>query len=382
MSSVWNRRTQLVTGVAALVLLAGCSSGESASSSSSSTGGSSSAVPSTEASTMSPAPAGTVAEGAYDGATVTFVSWGGDTQVAQVSALDGFAETSGAQVLDDGPTDLAKIQAQVESGQVTWDVVDGPDSWAITYCDTLFERIDYSIVDTSQMTPGATPADCGVPAIVSANVLAYNTEKYGSTPPTTWADFFDTQKFPGKRGIYSGNPSVTLEVALLADGVAPEDLYPLDVDRALRKLDTIKDDIVWWDGGAQVQQMMESGQIDMGLIWSGRAYGAVNAGAPWAVSPEQPYLTYDYLVIPKGTKNLAAANALINYYIGAEQQAKVTEAITYPGINKNAQPQLTETQRAFQVDQAPFTDQQYLDLDYWAENMSPLTDRWTTWVNG
>lgn len=329
-----------------------------------------------------PARAGTVPEGAYEGRRVTFVSWGGDTQVAQMLGLEGFAETSGAEVIEDGPTDGAKIKAQVESGSVTWDVVDIMDNWAVTNCGELLERIDYEIVDTSELMDGARPSDCGVPAIVTGNVLAYNEEKYGDDAPRTWADFFDTEKFPGKRGIYAGNPSVTFEAALLADGVAPEELYPLDVDRALRKLETIKDDIVFWDGGALVQQMMDSGQIDMGIIWSGRVYGAVKAGAPWAVSHEQPYLTYDFLVIPRGTQNPEAANALINYYIGAEQQAKVTERMTYPGVNRNARPQLDELTRAFQVDRPPFTDQQYLDVEYWAENMDSLTDRWTSWING
>jgi putative spermidine/putrescine transport system substrate-binding protein len=330
-----------------------------------------------------PARAGVVAPGAFEGTKVSFVSWGGDVQEAQIGGgLGGWAETSGGEIVSDGPTDGAKIKAQVESGSVTWDVVDIADKWAAAHCGELLERIDYDIVDTSELMPGARATDCGVPAIVTGNVLAYNKDKYKSGAPTTWADFFDTRRFPGKRGIYAGNPSVTFEAALLADGVAPEDMYPLDVDRALKKLETIKDDIVFWDGGALVQQMMESGQIDMGLIWSGRVYGAVKAGAPWAVSHEQPYLTYDFLVIPKGTKNPEAANSLINYYIGARQQAAVTERITYPGVNKNARPNLGPMAAEFQVDRPPFNDQQYIDLDYWSRNIDALTDRWASWING
>lgn len=371
MPGVRSKGFQLVAGAAvlALVALSGC-------------GGSDDEEPSASVTPTGPAKAGTVAEGIFEGRTVTFVSWGGEIQDAQVAALDGFVETSGAEIVQDGPTDGAKIKAQVESGSVNWDVVDIADNWGVANCGTLLEKIDYSVVDTSEMMPGATPTDCGVPVIATGNVLAYNEETYADEAPAGWADFFDTERFPGKRGIYIGNPSVALEVALLADGVAPDDLYPLDVDRAFAKLDTIKDDIVFWDGGATVQQMMESDQIDMGLVWSGRVYQAVKAGAPWAVAHEQPYLTYDYLVIPKGTKNADVANALINYYIGAEQQASITEALTYPGVNKYAEPELDATAAAFQVDKEPFTDQQYLDLDYWTDNLDELTDRWTSWANG
>ncbi len=372
MSRVRSNWVRLAAGAAALAVLplSGCAGDEE------------DAKPSSTATSAGPAKAGTVAEGIFDGRTVTFVSWGGEIQDAQVAALDGFVETSGAEIVQDGPTDGAKIKAQVDAGVVNWDVVDIADNWAVANCGTLLEKIDYSVVDTSEMMPGAEPTECGVPVIATGNVLAYNEEVYADEAPSGWADFFDTEKFPGKRGIYIGNPSVALEVALLADGVAPEDLYPLDVDRAFAKLDTIKDDIVFWDGGATVQQMMESGQIDMGLVWSGRVYGAVEAGAPWAVAHEQPFLTYDYLVIPKGSENADVANALINYYIGAEQQASITEKITYPGVNKNAEPELSENAAAFQVDKAPFSDQQYLDLDYWVEHLDELTDRWTSWANG
>lgn len=112
-------------------------------------------------------------------------------------------------------------------------------------------------------------------------IVVYNTDKYGANPPKSWADFFDTTRFPGKRGIQNISGDLDpgmFEGALLADGVAPEAVYPIDTDRALAKFSSIRDDIVFWTSGAQSQQQIEAGQVDMALVWSGRAYSAVKNG--------------------------------------------------------------------------------------------------------
>ena len=206
----------------AIALLAGCASGS---------------TPATDIDLgPGPAVAGEVKAGALEGVTLSFVSWGGGYQDVQMETVGmPFAEASGARVLSDGPTEYAKIEAQVKTGQVSWDVVDVDANWVAPNCGTTIMKLDFDLIDTSGL-PEGTWNDCSVPANRFGDVFAFNAEKLG-TAPTSWADFFDVEKFPGKRAIDQDVDTGVFEAALLADGVAPEDLYPLDVDRAVAKLE-------------------------------------------------------------------------------------------------------------------------------------------------
>ena len=171
-----------------------------------------------------------------------FASSGGDYQRAQVKAwLNPYSKETGTEIRQDSPTDYAKIQSMVENNQVTWDVVNVSNDFGLESTADLLEPLDYSVIDKEQILEGYA-SEYRVACMLYANTLAYNTEQVENTP-SSWADLFDTQKLPGRRG-FRKDPSETLEIALLGDGVPPEGLYPLDVDRALNKLDTIRDQIV------------------------------------------------------------------------------------------------------------------------------------------
>ena len=142
--------------------------------------------------------AGEVKEGSLKGKTLTLVSYGGIYQDGQAAALKEFVEKSGVTLLNDGPTEIAKLQAQVESGNVTWDVVDTADLPPYVYCGKLFQKLDFTKLDISNVPEGQV-GECSVPAMNYGVVLMYNTEKYKDNPPKDWADFFDTTKFPGIR---------------------------------------------------------------------------------------------------------------------------------------------------------------------------------------
>ena len=120
--------------------------------------------------------------------------------------------------------------------------------------------------------------------------------------PKTWADLFDTEKFPGKRTFYKWSAPGVIEAALLADGVAPDKLYPLDLDRAFKKLDTIKDDIIWWIGGAQSQQLLASAEAPFGSFWNGRLTALDQTGVTVETSWDQNITAADSLVVPKGAQ--------------------------------------------------------------------------------
>jgi hypothetical protein len=116
---------------------------------------------------------------------------------------------------------------------------------------------------------------------VYATLMCYRTDTpLGKNPPKSWADFWDVDKFPGARAARK-HPYDTLEFALMADGVAPEDVYPLDVDRAFKSMDRIKPHIdIWWTGGAQTSQLLKTGEVDLTFTWNGRSQVAIDDGAP------------------------------------------------------------------------------------------------------
>lgn len=354
--------------IAAIALLAGCASGS---------------TPATDIDLgPGPAVAGEVKAGALGGVTLSFVSWGGGYQDVQMETVGmPFAEASGARVLSDGPTEYAKIEAQVKTGQVSWDVVDVDANWVAPNCGTTIMKLDFDLIDTSGL-PEGTWNDCSVPANRFGDVFAFNAEKLG-TAPTSWADFFDVEKFPGKRAINQDVDTGVFEAALLADGVAPEDLYPLDVDRAVAKLNTIRDHIIFWSSGAQAQQLLETGEAAMGIVWTSRARGAAEAGAPVEVVWNQAFETYESLVVPTGTKNPAAAMAFINFYIGVDQQTAFAQANGSGPVHVDSTPEFDGIAGDFQITNPEIVDKTVLiNNDYWGENLDELTAAYQSWVQG
>lgn len=331
-----------------------------------------------------PAVAGTVKEGALEGVTLTLSSWGGVYQQGQVDAASKpFAAASGATMLDDGPTEYAKVKAQVDSKQVTWDIVDSDIIWAEMQCgeDGLFMDLDTDIVDVSKV-PADLVGQCYVPAMQYGYVIMYNADKY-KTAPTGWDDFFDTKKFPGKRGI-SGFEDIgpgVYEGALLADGVAADELYPLDMDRVYNKLDTIKDSFIYWKTGAESQQMIETGEADMALVWSGRGFAAVENGANYKPVWNQSLVIADALGVPKNAKNPDAAFAYINYYLGAKEQAKLSELTSYSPVNSDSKPELSELGKEYLTSNPEIAEQMIsTDAGWWAANYDAELTRWLDWM--
>ncbi|WP_349295556.1 ABC transporter substrate-binding protein (plasmid) [Thioclava sp. 'Guangxiensis'] len=208
---------------------------------------------------------------AADGKLV-FVNWGGDALDAMQEAFgQPFTAESGIQVLYDGsgPTEGA-ITAQVTGGNPTWDLVDAdPFTSQALGRKGMMEKIDYTIVDPTKQREGFQ-WDYSSSCYFYSYVIAYDATQF-DTPPTSLKDFFDTDKFPGKRAMYKWGAGMW-EAALLADGVAPADLYPLDLDRAHAKIEGFKDHIgAFWGGGAESQSLLLNGDVSMALIWNTRA---------------------------------------------------------------------------------------------------------------
>jgi putative spermidine/putrescine transport system substrate-binding protein len=276
-----------------------------------------------------------VSPAAEEGA-VTVVSYGGGYQEAQDKAFfTPFAKANASvTVRQDSPTSNAKLKAMVESGNVTWDIALVDDSFGLESDAEWLEPIDYSIVDKDKFLEGYA-GTYRVGADVEATVMAYRSDHFAGKAPATYADFFDTEKFPGKRALWKFAPGGIFEAALLADGVAPEELYPLDIERALKKLDTIKDNIIWWETGAQAEQLLASGEASLGLVWVSRA---INASGNGSVSISWGNWTSQngFWVVPKGTKNKELAMKAIEFFTSVPQQVEFTKYMPYGPTNKDA----------------------------------------------
>jgi putative spermidine/putrescine transport system substrate-binding protein len=209
--------------------------------------------------------------------------------------------------------------------------------------------------------------------------LAYNTDKTAGKEPTGWADFFDLQKFPGKRGLWKYATGGVFEFALMADGVGPKELYPLDVDRAIKKLDTIKSDIVWWDTGAQSQERVGSGEVAMTMIWNGRGWSAKHTdNKPVEMIWNQQILTADYFVVPKGSPNKDIAMEFIAWATCANNNAAPSNSIPYGPTNKfsTPNPSVVPDLAVSNVDDATA----YFDDAYLVDNFDDLDAKFQAWV--
>lgn len=319
---------------------------------------------------------------------LTVVSWGGAFQEAQKKAFfEPFKQAEGVALNDEAwDGGVGVLRAKVQGGAVLWDVVQVENEELAVGCEEgLFEKIDYSKIGGEDSYLPQTVDECGVGAILYDYVLGYDKDKLPDGPKS-WVDFFDTKKFPGKRGLRQG-PKTTLEIALMGDGVPQQDVYKVlatkeGVERALKKLDTIKNDIVWWKAGAQPPQLLASGEVVMTSVYNGRIDAAnkndhKNFGAVW----NGAIYTIDSWVILKGSPNVEAAYKFLNFAGKAENQAKLSEQIAYGTSNKQATQHLTPAVLE-NLPTAPenLKDALAVDVPFWLENIDQLTERFNQWA--
>jgi putative spermidine/putrescine transport system substrate-binding protein len=328
--------------------------------------------------------AGETAEGSLAGKTLTFVSYGGIFQDGQLKALQDFVTKSGVTLLSDGPTENAKIQAQVEAKNVMWDVVDTGDFTPFVHCGTLFQKLDFTKIDVSKIPPGQV-GECSVPAMNYAVMYLYNKDKYKDNPPKNWSDFFDVEKFPGTRGIpgYADPEGYMVELGLLADGVPKDQLFPADIDRGLNKWRSMRENLVPWTTGAESQQMLESGEADMVMVWSGRGKAALANGANYAPVWQDWIVVKDQLAIPIGVKDTEASHALINAYLGKQAQEVMAQETSYSPINIEAQPKLDALTAEFMTNTPEKQAMAYnQNVEFWVANYETLSAKWAEFVAG
>jgi putative spermidine/putrescine transport system substrate-binding protein len=368
---------------------------------------------------------------------LTVVSWGGAYTKSQVEAYHKpWMEMTGKSLISvDYDGNVAPIKAQVEAGNVTWDVVDVELSDAVRLCDEgLIEEIDLSILppatslsakttiashlatlDVASLSAddakaaleevaamaGDIPAeddfiegalrDCAVASIVWSHVYAYDTTEF-STGPSTAADFFDLESFPGKRGMRK-IPKANLEFALMADGVPAAEVYDVldteeGIQRAFAKLDTIKDEIVWWEAGAQAPQLLADGEVAMTTAYNGRIFNAqVAEDKPMEIVWDGQVLDFDLWVIPKGAPNMESALDFIAFSTDTQRLADQAAWIAYGPARRSSGPLVglyndgvTEMAPHMPTAEANMSNALVSGYEFWADNTDELNERFAAWL--
>lgn len=320
--------------------------------------------------------------------SLSIMSFGGAYQEAQRKAVfEPYTAKTGIKIVEqEYGGEIAKIKAMIESGNTTIDVVDVDAPTLLQGCDEgIFEEIDWSQIGPQEEWIEGTTSECGVGTIVYATVLAYDGAKFPDGV-TTIKDLFDTERFPGKRGLWK-NPATNLEFALLADGVAPAEVYdvlstPEGVDRAFAQLDTIKSSIVWWEAGAQAPQLLASGEVALTTAWNGRIYNANKEGKDFRIVWDNQILDSNFWAIPKGAKNIDASVEFIKYAVEPKVLAEMTKYIPYGPVRKSAT-EFVAPADAVNLPTSPenLTVSLTLDNAFWADHGDEIRRRFTTWLS-
>lgn len=329
---------------------------------------------------------GAIAPAAAQDQPITVVNFGGASGVAQKKAyFDAYEKATGGRVIQvEYNGEQARIKAMVETKKVTWDVVEveGPD--INRGCDEgMFERLDWSQLNKGDFMPDAVH-ECGVGTFVWSTVLAYNGDKLQGAP-SGWGDFWDVNKFPGKRGLRKG-ARYNLEFALMADGVPAGEVYKVlktkdGADRAFNKLTELKPHIQWWEAGALPPQFLVAGDVAMTTAFSGRIDAAQREGQNLKITWDGSIYDLDFWVMPKGGPNKDAAMKFIQLASSPEPQAEYARNISYGPTNTKALDVLDDKVLE-QLPTSPANSKNALlfNAEFWADQGEALEKRFSAWA--
>ena len=323
--------------------------------------------------------------------TITVTSWGGSYSASQRKAYyEPFMKETGNTILEDEwDGSVAMIRAMVETGNYKTHVLDGSVATALAGCDEgILEPINWEKIGMTpdDFLPGGT-TECGIATIAYSTLYAYRTDVYPTDPPKTWADFWNVEKYPGKRALRANNPQGTLEFALIADGVAAKDVYEVlksegGVDRAFSKLDEIKGDLIFWETGAQAPQLLADGEVVMTSGWNGRFYNAVvDDHQPFQLVWDGQALDFDYWFVPANHPELDLAWEFLAYASRPDRQGDQTNYIAYGPMVKGAEKFINPDMLPHMPTATQNTQNYFLmDALFWADQKETLTSRMAIWM--
>ena len=324
-----------------------------------------------------------------DGHSVMFASWGGSFQDALRSTmLTPAAEKLGIEVEEDTTNGIQDVRSQISAGAVSWDVTEQE----LSVCETLkqedsLEPLDYSLINSAGIPPELVNSHY-VGLLAFTKVLSYRQDKFGDNGPQSWADFWNVEKFPGKRGMH-GKVNYNLEAALMADGVAKSEIYNVlstkkGQERAWAKLAEIVPHVtVWYRGGSQSAQILRDGEVDVVHMGHNRVESVANSGVDVAYTFQDGTMDVDCLLVPKGAPNYANAMKLINSVLSASSQATLAKTMPLGPVNKYAfDAGVLSIEQAKNVNTHPdnYDKQLLVDPNFYIGQLDVLTERFDTLI--
>jgi len=304
-------------------------------------------------------------------AEIVMWNWGGQSEECHQSAIGAaFTKDTGIPLKFDtsGPLQ-GKIKEMVDSGNVTADVCDADLFDAVALGKTgHLEALDYSVIDKAKTIDGYA-LEFGISIILYGYAFMYDTQAYPDGPPTSWADFFDTAKFPGTRSLYKW-ANGSLEAALMADGVAADQLYPLDIDRALKRITAIKADTIYWGSGSEAHDMIVNGEVTMGMIWQNRGRSIeTETNGRYKLVMNQALAMPGAYIVPKGNPAGADVMKFIATAQSVPAQLDLFACLGMTPTNPEAIAQMAEVDQPYSITSAANMPMIALnDPTWWGEN--------------
>jgi len=325
------------------------------------------------------------ARAAGGGKIVVRTPGGAYEEVLKKAVFTPFTAETGIEVVPFS-TNIAKIVAMVESGNIQIDVADMGEFTCVTFAKRgALEKIDKSKFSRTDIADLDAVHDFYMGENTYSTILGYNKEAFPGKHPTSWAEFWDVKSFPGGRMLEDmGAEYPNLEFALLADGVPMDKLYPIDIPRAFKKLKDIRSQITkFWDTGAVSAEMLATKQVVLGSAWNGRVQALIDSGAPVAIEWNQAARQIQGLCILKGAANVEAAHKYLDFALQPKPQAEVAKLIGYGPVNKKAF-DMIDAKTAAKLPTAP----EYLktsfktDATWWVEHREEVATKWQAFLLG
>lgn len=313
--------------------------------------------------------------------SVTITSTGGSfLDILTKTVFNPFTDEAGIKVNTVPAPDLAKIQAMQTTGNVEWDIYQNAGTNVASGSKRGFwDKLDPAMFDLEDLT--VPPRSDSVTFETYPSGITWDPKKYGpGKHPANFAEFFDVKGIPGRR-CFRKLPDGTLEAALLADGVAPKNIYPLDLDRAFKVLDRLKSSSVWAATTPQTVSLVQTGEVDFSFTYSGRVKATTEpgGGVPLAFSLEQNQIFTDALAVLKGAPNKENALKLIAYILRPEVQARLENEFGLMPVSKKAFPMLSADVRKWLPDMNN-SENLIINDAYWADNYETVSRRFQEWL--
>jgi putative spermidine/putrescine transport system substrate-binding protein len=314
--------------------------------------------------------------------TIYVNSYGGVWESSWKKAFfDPFTAQTGIQIKTVPGVSFAKLKAQVRTGNYEWDLINlGDVEYGQAVLENLVEKVDKGAASTAQVPSNMVRDYCITSYSLGTN-LVYRKDKFPKGGPQSWADFWNVTKFPGNRCLFDRS-FTCLALALLADGVPKDKLYPMDLDRAFRKMDEIKPHIkTWWRDGSQSQQLIRDGEVDMIAMWSARAVDLIEDHVPLELVWNEAEIYYANLQVPRGDPNAKATWEFAYFVAQPRPQADFAMLLPYGPANPAARALMTEA-RLKQTPAWPeheaigFTH----DAAWIAPRLAHIRERWSQWL--